>query len=54
MWNLKEEYAEAYPQFLTISQDKIITLLTLRGGWVSEGVIGDANIFTIMFIYTEA
>tara|TARA_R110000803_G_scaffold205058_2_gene271479 strand:- start:454 stop:612 length:159 start_codon:yes stop_codon:yes gene_type:complete len=51
MWTLKEEYRAAWPQFLTFSQEHIIGLLSFRGGWISEGVVGDANIFTIMFTY---
>jgi hypothetical protein len=51
MWSLKAAYREAWPQFLTWSQDEIITLLSLRGGFIDKGIEGDANMFTIMFEY---
>jgi hypothetical protein len=55
MWRLKRQYEEAWPAFVGINALDALTILSLRGGWITEGYEGkDTNYFTDKFEFIKA
>ena len=55
MWRLKSEYNEVWPALVGLAADEALTVLALRGGWITEGYEGrDENYFTDKFEFIEA
>jgi hypothetical protein len=55
MWRLKSEYNEVWPALVGLSSADALTVLALRGGWITEGYEGrDENYFTDKFEFIEA
>ncbi len=54
MWILKAEYNEAWPAMVGLSALDALTILSLRGGWITVGYEDkDENFFTDKFEFTE-
>tara|TARA_B110000908_G_scaffold113371_1_gene132957 strand:- start:4279 stop:4458 length:180 start_codon:yes stop_codon:yes gene_type:complete len=54
MWTLKEEYNAAWPALVGISALDALTILSLRGGWITDGIeVADTNYFTDKFEFRK-